>query len=1487
MSDGSEGGYLPHANEDGGGGGTGQARVESRYFVRRHSWLGKSMRQLCITARGVVLVTPGSADPPVVVPYADLLGAVPSAPPADDEFVLAVRVHGSLRPDRTTFSTPYRAQLLEDLARARVQHGNNGGSGNNSATTPASGGNSSVTTPASGASGKRSAPAFRAGVLKRSGERRDVVLQVLPWGLCQAHPVTGAALATYPHHLVERVAVLPDADSAVLVRCGRADRRAHIFLGVQPSAAALVAALRQTAWEVAGVRLPVAPQCLQGVPPGQQHHQQQQQVQQGQHGQQQFQFTKAKLVEEQQRAEEECVQNTLFEFQVLKHNAARHVDPAPRILALSDRVLVERSPATYAVVTVRALPTVDHLVRPRDDAQALGVVYRDGAHVRYSSPARDALLACLLDCVRASGSSDVFVAAAPVRRALRWTPPGVCIDSTMEADLIRGLALFNPSEYFYQHLQQQQQHQHQGQGQQQQQEQEQEQQKKQESQAKEAAMKYFNMLLETFNANVPYSGPLHSEGSKQAQRLVVQAVETVAATAREPTAAVLQALRRLVAVRAAFEAFADSAPLRARLLRLLRAALAAPDALVAHAALDVADALMVPLFKLDSRTTDSANKALLVGDAALLDALFALLAAHVRRGTGPLAVLGCVDVLTTMLCPPYGDTTSEAQFKMLLGRVADLGRDFFKLFHQTNCLAVVRGAGLIMRALIEEGGDSPALVARMQRCALVEGATLRHLHAALYTRGTTPRQRLFRDLSAQLVALWTSGCAPAEHMLARVLPHALIDYLDSPDKAPPIPVLNGDGGDGDASTAQTGTGTTTQKGTEQHNGIFSSLLEQWRKPTFPKREPAELRAKKVAWAGAHKNWAMLFFQITQDHHRADLIWDNHTREELREALETELRVFKQEQELAADGFVSWNHAEFLVPYACLRREVHVNGYYLRLLLHPRPGQKAPVLRNPAEFFDMLFHRCLLEHDAELQALCVQALTVVYKYYGAAVGPFRDVAHLVALLRQCTDCVVRDRLLQLFHVLLAREENAKRFVDHGGVPLLVDLLTLVHYDVDHVVAPLHSNLLTAGPDHAEGEWYYMVVTPSSSEGGSNGSSKQEGATGATGAPPKKERFGPKTIAEMEELYRTGVITPTTLCWANGLEDWRALGDIVQLRWRLMARPAGYSSDDVGNSSSSNSGNNSTGGKMPHGVLSSVDLAGLLLDTLTGLCRLYPVRDEDGGIIRPLPRPKRQLSGPLLLPHVAQVLLTFHPVLVEKAALLLDALFEDNAAAVPKAYLTGVFYFCFLYGGSNVLPLVRLAKRLHLQQHFCEDAQRDGAGAAGLAAGDLARRSILGALLPPAMVHLLERRPAEAFAAVYLGNNDTPEAVWRPAMRALLADRVAAHLGGFPLRLAQNPRALYQYVPIAPVVYPEIRDELFCGHYYLRNYCDTARFPDWPVDNVVEFLQALLLLRCHHLRIRLHLHRPLLQMSMMMMEVLEMDQRTISNNKNNNRNNKCAK
>lgn len=43
---------------------------------------------------------------------------------------------------------------------------------------------------------------------------------------------------------------------------------------------------------------------------------------------------------------------------------------------------------------------------------------------------------------------------------------------------------------------------------------------------------------------------------------------------------------------------------------------------------------------------------------------------------------------------------------------------------------------------------------------------------------------------------------------------------------------------------------------------------------------------------------------------------------------------------------------------------------------------------------------------------------------------------------------------------------------------------------------------------------------------------------------------------------------------------------------------------------------------------------------------------------------------------------------------------------------------------------------------------------------------------------------------------------------------------------------------PVTYPELRDEMWCHRYYLRNLCDEVRFPNWPIVEHVEFLQSLL-------------------------------------------------
>ena len=48
-----------------------------------------------------------------------------------------------------------------------------------------------------------------------------------------------------------------------------------------------------------------------------------------------------------------------------------------------------------------------------------------------------------------------------------------------------------------------------------------------------------------------------------------------------------------------------------------------------------------------------------------------------------------------------------------------------------------------------------------------------------------------------------------------------------------------------------------------------------------------------------------------------------TREELREAFENEMRSFDVDRELGSSCVISWNHAEFEVPYRCLSEEIKI------------------------------------------------------------------------------------------------------------------------------------------------------------------------------------------------------------------------------------------------------------------------------------------------------------------------------------------------------------------------------------------------------------------------------------------------------------------------------------------------------------------------------------------------------------------------------------
>lgn len=94
------------------------------------------------------------------------------------------------------------------------------------------------------------------------------------------------------------------------------------------------------------------------------------------------------------------------------------------------------------------------------------------------------------------------------------------------------------------------------------------------------------------------------------------------------------------------------------------------------------------------------NKWALLSNKGFLENLLSIFVRHVERGTGALVVSALLDLLTFAMCPPYSETTDGAQFDALLELVASHGRVVFQLFQHPS-VAIVKGAGLVMRAIIE------------------------------------------------------------------------------------------------------------------------------------------------------------------------------------------------------------------------------------------------------------------------------------------------------------------------------------------------------------------------------------------------------------------------------------------------------------------------------------------------------------------------------------------------------------------------------------------------------------------------------------------------------------------------------------------------------------------------------------------------------------------------------------------------------------------
>ncbi|KAG6548512.1 hypothetical protein Mapa_010000 [Marchantia paleacea] len=585
------------------------------------------------------------------------------------------------------------------------------------------------------------------------------------------------------------------------------------------------------------------------------------------------------------------------------------------------------------------------------------------------------------------------------------------------------------------------------------------------------------------------------------------------------------------------------------------------------------------------------------------------------------------------------------------------------------------------------------------------------------------------------------------------------------------------------------------------------------------------------------NWPEFWKEFSLDHSRADLIWNERTRQELREALKAEVHHLDVEKERTGDGSVlgltpadqgsieevssqlSWNYAEFAVRYPSLSKEVCVGQYYLRLLLEAGGGTGRGAhdfpLRDPVAFFRALYHRFLCDADvgltvegvnmddlgtsgdwcdmggldgfgggggAPVRELCARAMAIVYEQHYQVIGAFDGTPHITVLLDRTSDRALRHRLLLLLKVLMKIPANAEASVAVGGCSLAVDLLTTAHEASERTAIPLQSNLIAATAFiEPQKEWHYV---------------DKDGV-----------QVGPLEKDAVRRAWSKQELDWNTKCWASGMTEWKRLRDIRELRWALASKVA---------------------------VLTPVQVGEIALSILHSMVSVHSDLDDAGELITPTPRVKRILSSSRCLPHIAQALLTGEPPIVEGAASLLKAIGTRNPKAMSRLYNTGAFYFALAYGGSNLKSVASLFADTHAHQAF-----HGGAEAAVSSSLPLAKRSVLGGLLPESLLYVLERSGPTAFAAAMVADSDTPEIIWTHKMRGeRLIDQVLKHLGEFPQKLSQHCHVLYEYAPMPPVTYPELQDEMWCHRYYLRNLCDEIRFPDWPLVEHVEFLQSLL-------------------------------------------------
>uniref|UniRef100_A0A8D8R647 DnaJ homolog subfamily C member 13 n=1 Tax=Cacopsylla melanoneura TaxID=428564 RepID=A0A8D8R647_9HEMI len=691
------------------------------YYVTKHSWKGKYKRIFSIGTQGITTYNPNNLEVTNRWSYADIL-EIKYLPNQPDFFTLFF-VKENSRKDGMKFSSEHRSRIIIDLLKQKYNN----------------------------ALGSSAEYLVKVDAFKHSWSetRLPVTLVVTNHSLDQMSPVGGGdgiavasqsrVLSSYPFNTIETIQTVTDVQNGFVV-VSKPFGRMHLFTSQRRDV--LVQKIVENSSKYCGIPLELSTQPLSFSD---------------------YQENKFGAYGEDRHI------TSLSEFSVLKFSTratayattpGTPTDLSPhatvrRLLCLTESCLVERDPATYNIVTVKPLQDIFAVIRDVNDSQAFSLEFTNMKVYKYSVPQRDALLATLLDGVRSSGNRDVHVKMKHSDFGKRWAPPCEPVEEEVESFHLK---------FLYQ----------------------------------APKDRKYEEVIDRFNVNIPYSGLNHSvtaDGifAENKEKLILSALQSLLAREGDQSELSVSApdleaqfhtMRRLVASRVGFAALTAMPSFRDTVGLKVVKALNRENEAISHASVDMLCGLMHPMHAHDDPSDlrqEQLNKSCLLSNHKFLDALLDMWIRHVTLGTGALVVSAMLDFLTFALCVPYSETTESKHFDALLTLVAQRGRPLFQHFQHPS-LSIIKGAGLIMRALIEEGEADVS--GRLQHLALCEAALPRHLLSALYSGGDRT-DTMHRQLSRHLIGLWVTDNEAAHSLLSRMLPLGLLQFLESEEEVPP------------------------------------------------------------------------------------------------------------------------------------------------------------------------------------------------------------------------------------------------------------------------------------------------------------------------------------------------------------------------------------------------------------------------------------------------------------------------------------------------------------------------------------------------------------------------------------------------------------------------------------------------------------------------------------------------------------------------------